>query len=96
MGVVSEFSDFLKEYKIVALAVAFMMGAAVNELVKSFVNNIVMPLLTPFIPNGAWDTSKLVIGSVVIGWGAFLGSLIHFIILALVVFFLVKKLLKHK
>ncbi len=40
-----DFRAFLKEYKVLTVAVAFVMGAAVNDLVKSFVNNIFMPLL---------------------------------------------------
>lgn len=42
--VVNEFREFLREYKVVSVAVAFVMGQAVNDLVKSFVNNIFMPV----------------------------------------------------
>ena len=49
-----EFKAFLKEYKVLSVAIAFIMGAAVNDLVKSFVNNMFMPLLDPLIPDGTW------------------------------------------
>ena len=41
MGLISEFKDFLKEYKIVGLAVAFIVGLAATTLVQSLVKNIV-------------------------------------------------------
>jgi large conductance mechanosensitive channel len=78
-----EFKDFLKEYKVVPLAVAFIIGAAATSLVQSIVNNLVMPLITPFIPGGAWQTAKLSLGPIVIGWGALVGSIINFVIIAL-------------
>ncbi|MCX8034558.1 MAG: MscL family protein [Thermodesulfovibrio sp.] len=94
MGMIREFLDFLKEYKVIALAVAFIMGAASTSLVKSLVDNIIMPLITPFIPAGSWKTATLSIGPIVINYGAFLGELINFIIIAFVVFMIAKKVMK--
>ncbi|MFH1248717.1 MAG: MscL family protein [archaeon] len=96
MKVFAEFKDFLKEYKVVGLAVAFIMGVAATSLVQSLVNNIVMPLITPFIPGGAWQTATFSMGPVVIGWGSFLGALINFIVIAFVVFFIAKMILKEE
>jgi large conductance mechanosensitive channel len=93
MGIWSEFSNFLKEYKVVGLAVAFIMGAAVNDLVKSLVNNIIMPFINPLLPAGDWQTSTVVVGPFDFGLGAFLSSLIYFIIIAFVVFMIAKKVL---
>ena len=95
MGILKEFKDFLNEYKVIGLAVAFIMGAAATALVQSLVSNIIMPLITPFIPNGSWQTATFNIGPIVIGWGAFLGALINFIILAFVVFLIAKMVLKE-
>jgi len=92
----SEFMEFLKEYKVIALAVAFIMGAASTTLVKSLVDNIIMPTITPFIPGGGWKTATLSIGPVVLGWGAFLGELINFLILAFVVFMIAKQIMKEE
>jgi len=96
MGMVSEFMEFLKEYKIIALAVAFIIGVALTSLIKSLVDNIIMPVITPFIPGGAWKLATLTIGPIVIGWGAFLGEVINFVIIALVVFMIAKKVLKEE
>lgn len=95
MGFMKEFMDFLREYKVIALAIAFVMGVAISSLVKSLVDNIVMPVVTFFIPGGAWKTATLNIGPIVIGWGAFLGELINFVIIALVIFLIAKQILKE-
>ncbi len=94
--ILSEFKDFLKEYKIVGLAIAFIIGVASTNLVKSLVDNVVMPIITPFIPGGGWESATLSIGSIVIKWGAFLGAVINFLVIALVVFFIAKFILKEE
>jgi large conductance mechanosensitive channel len=96
MRIVSEFKEFLKEYKVIGLAVALIIGLAATSLVKSIVDNLVMPIITPFIPGGAWQTSTFSIGPIVIGWGALLGSIINFIIIAFVVFLIAKYALKEE
>jgi large conductance mechanosensitive channel len=72
------------------------MGIAATAFVKSFVDNIVMPIITPFIPGGAWETATLQVGPVVLRWGAFLGEMINFIIIAFVVFLVAKMALKEE
>jgi len=88
--------EFLKEYKVIGLAIAFVMGAAATALVKSLVDNVVMPLITPFIPGGAWKTATFTLWKWVIGWGPFLGELINFILIALVIFLIAKYLLREE
>lgn len=91
-----EFKEFLNEYKVIGLAVAFIIGVAATDFIKSIVNNVVMPIITPFIPNGAWQTATFHIGPIVIGWGAFLSSLINFVIIAFVVFLIAKIILREE
>ena len=95
-GFFHEFREFLQEYKIVGLAIAFIIGVAATALIQSLVNNVVMPIITPFIPGGAWQTATFHMGPIVIGWGAFLGALINFVIIALVVFLIAKKILREE
>lgn len=90
-----EFLDFLKEYNVVALAIAFVMGIAATTLIKSLVENIVMPIITAFIPGGAWKTATFKLGPIVVSWGAFIGDLLNFLIIALVVFMVAKFILKE-
>jgi len=92
----SEFRDFLKEYKVIGLAIGVIIGLAANNLVKSLVDNIVMPILTPFIPNGAWQTAVWHLGPFAVGWGPFLAALINFLIIAWVVFLTAKYVLREQ
>ncbi len=96
MKLLIEFKEFLKEYKVTGLAVALIIGLAATALVKSIVDNLVMPIITPFIPGGAWQTATFSLGPIVIGWGALLGAIINFIIIAFVVFLIAKYALKEE
>jgi len=55
-----------------------------------------MPIITPFIPGGEWQAATFILGPIVIGWGAFLGAAINFLIIAWVVFIIAKKVLKEE
>jgi large conductance mechanosensitive channel len=94
--IMGEFKEFLKEYKVIGLAIALIIGLASVALINSVVNNLIMPLITPFIPGGAWQTAVLKLGPIVIGWGALLGSIINFVIIAFVVFLIAKYALKEE
>lgn len=91
-----EFKEFLKEYKVIGLAVAIIIGTAATTFVKSLVDNVVMPIITPFIPGGEWATATFSMGPIVIGWGPFLGALINFLVIAWVVFLIAKFVLREE
>jgi large conductance mechanosensitive channel len=95
MGIIQEFMDFLNEYKIFALAIAFIMGVAATTLVKSLVDNIVMPIIGALIPSGSWKTATFAFGPVIIAWGPFLSDLIYFIVVAIVIFLAAKFIMKE-
>ena len=96
MGIIKEFKEFLKEYKVIGLAVALIIGLASVALINSIVNNLIMPIITPFIPGGAWQAATFSLGPIVIGWGALAGAIINFIIIAFVVFLIAKYALKEE
>jgi large conductance mechanosensitive channel len=96
MGMIAEFNEFMREYKVTGLAIAFVIGIAATTLVKATVDDIVMPLVTPFVPGGGWQTATLALGPFVFGWGAFLAALINFVIIAFVVFLIAKFVLKEE
>ena len=96
MGFVQEFKEFINEYKVLGLAIAFIIGIAATNLIQSLVNNIIMPIITPFIPGGAWEQATLTIGPIVLRWGQFLSALLNFIVIALVVFIVAKKVMKEE
>lgn len=89
-GFIGEFLEFLKEYKVVALAVAFIIGVAATSLVKSLVDNIIMPFVGVLIPSGDWKDAVLALGPVHLGIGAFAAECINFVIIAFVVFLIAK------
>jgi len=98
MGFLKEFKEFLNEYKVLALAIAFVMGLAITDLVQSFVKNIIMPLIAPMLSAAGtdWQTATLDIGPFHLGAGPFLSSVINFIIIALVIFFIAKTVMKQE
>ncbi len=91
---IKEFAQFLREYKIISLAIAFVMGAAATTLVTSFVNDIVMPLLAPIFGSESWKEATLSMGSVHLAYGSFLAAFLNFLILAIIVFVIARKLFK--
>ena len=95
MTLIKEFNEFLREYKILALAIAFVMGVAITALVQSLVDNMIMPVITAFLPAGSWRTATLNLGPISLGWGAFLGALINFVVIAFVIFMVAKFAMKE-
>lgn len=91
-----EFIDFIKEYGIIGLAIAVIIGGKLNSLVGSIVDGILMPLVLFFIPNGNWRTTTLDIGPFHFLLGPVLGSLVDFLIVALVVFLIAKHILREE
>ncbi|MEK6836364.1 MAG: hypothetical protein AABX94_01705, partial [Nanoarchaeota archaeon] len=67
-----------------------------NFFLENFDFCKVLYILTSFVPGGAWQQATFTLGSIVISWGAFLGSAINFIIIAPVVFIIAKILLGKK
>lgn len=94
--VIKEYLAFLKEYKVVGLALAVIMGTAATALVNSLVKDIVMPFITPFVAADSWREATLALGPVTVRWGAFCAEALNFIILGAVVFLVAKKILKEE
>ena len=90
MTLFDEFKSFVAKGNVVDLAVAVVVGGAFGEIVKAFVNGIVMPLVSYVLPAKMiweeWTLGKLRIGVV-------LGATFHFVIIAGVVFLLLVKVL---
>ena len=93
-GLVEEFKSFLSKYGIVGLAIAFIIGGAAGKLVSALVSDIIMPVITFFIPGGGWEEAVWSVGPIVFAVGRFVGSLIDFLVIAFVVFWLMKVLEK--
>ena len=91
-----EFVEFLKEYGIIGLAIAVIIGGKLNSLVSTGVDGILMPILTFFLPSGEWRKATLDIGPFHFLLGPFAGALIDFLIVALIVFYFYKMILKEE
>ncbi len=85
-GLLNEFKDFISRYKVMGMAVAFILGLYLGGLVKALVDDLLMPLITLFTPGVQWETIALGPFRV----GHFTGALITFIMVAFVIFLLVK------
>jgi large conductance mechanosensitive channel len=99
-----DFREFLLKQNALALAVGFIIGAAVGKVVTSVVADLLMPIIGLALPAGSWREWRYVLSQTVgpdgkeqinaINYGAFLGTVIDFVIVAFVVFLIVKWLLK--
>ena len=102
MGMVQEFKDFALKGNMVDMAVGIIIGGAFGTIVKSLVGDVIMPFIGYF--SGGLDFSKLAVGlgegldgkPVTINYGLFINALIAFLIVAFVLFMLIKMMNKAK
>ena len=91
----SRFTTFLKETNAIALAMAVVIGGAVQKLISALVAGIFMPIVGILIPGGTWRTWKLTLrGESALAIGDVLGATVDFLIIAWVLYVVVGKLLK--
>lgn len=88
-----EFMDFLKQYGVIGLAIAVIIGGKVNTLVSSLVDQIIMPFVGMMVPGGDWRLLGFTMGGAKFGVGAVLGAGLDFAIVAFLVFLFAKKVL---
>jgi len=90
-GLWNEFKAFIENYKVMGLAVAFIMGVYLGLLIQSLVEHLLLPAIGLALP-GLSDLASLQynVGEQIFGIGKFLVALITFIIVAFVIFILVK------
>ena len=89
-----EFKAFLIKQNALALAIAVVIGAALNTLVQSIVNDFIMPVVGAVTPSGAWQEATLDLGPVRFGIGNFLSALLNFFIIGLVAWRISKAFIK--
>lgn len=101
---IKEFREFIERGNVIELAVAFVMGVAFNAIIKSFVDDVVMPvvglvtggidLANRFIVLGAGKFATLAeaeeAGVATLNYGKFINSIIEFLIIAFVLFMIVR------
>lgn len=87
-----DFMAFLKEYSIIGLAIAVIIGSKAGELVKAVVDGLLMPIVALVLPSGDWQ--KWMVGPFAVG--SVLAALLNFFIVALLVYWFAKKVLKEE
>ena len=86
MGLVSEFKEFISKGNVLDLAVGVIIGAAFGKIVASLTDDIIMPIVGLVV--GKPDFSAIIVGPMKVG--NFLNAVLGFIILAFIIFMIVK------
>lgn len=87
-----EFRDFALKGNVLDLAVAVVIGAAFGKIVSSLVDNIIMPLVGVLLGGLDFTDLSFKVGKSVIQYGAFIQSIVDFVIIAFAIFIFVKVL----
>jgi len=91
-NIATEFKEFIARGNMMDMAVGIIIGGAFTAIVNSLVSSIIQPFIS-WISGGAADqTSSLVVPGTEIDFGAFIRACINFLIIAIVVFCLIKAL----
>jgi large conductance mechanosensitive channel len=93
--VISGFKEFLLKQNILSLAIAVVVGTALNALVKSVVDDFIMPIVGAALPSGDWQKATLDLGPVKFGIGNFAAVFINFLIVAFVAWRIAKLFIKQ-
>ena len=93
-GFRAEFKAFLEKRNVVGLALAVIIGGAAGKLVSALVEDLLMPIISVFIPSGGWREAFIAIGEDKLLYGHFAGAILDFLIIALIVFAIMSQLEK--
>ncbi len=104
MGMISEFKEFAMKGNMMDMAVGIIMGGAFGTVIKSLIDDVIMPIVGKFSGGVDFGEKKIIltpgdvegVGEVAIGYGLFINALIAFLILAWVLFMLIKGMNKAK
>jgi large conductance mechanosensitive channel len=101
MPLFEDFKKFAFKGNVIDLAVGVIIGAAFGKIVSALVADLVMPLVSLVLPTGDWRNHGLVLrhgesvkDDVVLKWGDFLGTLLDFFVVAIVLYLAVSKILR--
>ncbi len=95
-----EFKEFISKGNVMDMAVGIIIGGAFTAIVTSLVDDVIMPIIS--LLTGGFDFSALCIvlgegeGAATLNYGAFIAAVINFLIIAVVIFCLIKSINKFK
>lgn len=95
-GYIEEFKTFAMKGNVIDLAVAVVIGAAFGKIVSSLVANIITPLIGVLLGGLNFSGLQIEIGDAVLTYGVFIQAIIDFLIVAFVIFMVVKGINKAK
>ena len=91
-GFLAEFKTFIARGNVMDMAVGVIIGGAFSNITNSLINDIVMPVLGIFTSSVSFAELTLNIGPAVVTYGNFIQAVLNFLIMAFVIFCLVKAL----
>lgn len=92
----NEFKEFISKGNVIDMAVGVIIGGAFGKIVTSLVNDMIMPLVGIIIGGHDFTGLTLNVGSASIRYGAFLQSVVDFLIIAFCIFVFIKIINKFK
>lgn len=90
------FFEFIKQYGVIGLALAVIIGGKLNALVSAVVDGFIMPVVGALTPGGNWRTATYDVGSMHFQPGIVLAALLDFLIVAAVVYMIAKLILREE
>jgi large conductance mechanosensitive channel len=90
MSMWKEFKKFAVKGNVVDLAVAVIIGAVFGKIIKSLVDDLIMPLLGIMLGGISFKDLKVTVDDAVITYGVFIQNVVDFFLIALVIFFIVR------
>jgi large conductance mechanosensitive channel len=90
MGMIKEFKEFAMKGNIVDLAIAVIIGGAFGKIVTALTSSIIMPIISLIIGKGGVNDITFTIGQTIFPIGVFLQAVIDFILIAFVLFLMIK------
>lgn len=96
MSITKEFKEFVMKGNVMDLAIGVVIGAAFSKIVTSLVENILMPFLGILMQGINFQSFSVKVGDAEIKYGMFIGAIIDFMIIAFVLFLVIKTMNKVK
>lgn len=90
----SEFKEFISRGNVVDMAVGVIIGSAFGKIVTSLVEKILMPIIGVLLGGLDFGDLSIKVGDAKVGYGAFIQSIVDFIIVAFCLFIIVKAMAK--
>jgi len=91
-----EFKEFAMRGNVLDLAIAVIIGGAFGKIITSLVNDILMPLIGLAMGGVNFSDLSVTVGAAIIKYGAFIQSIVDFIIVAFVIFLIVRSMNRMK